>query len=428
MAVTKKIECPSCGASSVFKLNEREYKCNYCQTTFVIKEPVSPKQPLVEVWTTAEANESKHKNSYNALILALVFFILIGISGVMFFLVKPQRKYIIHGGVELSAKWQKPSIQDAFIAVTKTSESIIVISKLQTNTLDSARISASVYNPSTKKIVIEKDLFYDNWQALTFGDVPNFNYLNGLIYCISKDSGLIAFDPLSLKQKVGSNFLPLKFKELESGISSISKEYNEPVYRLKNNLGVEYFYNVQTDKLYNYDAYWNQKAATIEQTKVFFTEHEHPFLVLATKNCDTLKPEFKIGIDDTSYIDKLNRPQNRVYGIKKARLVSNKVYCAPKFLSRFQNGIVLAFKDDLSKKTEVKVAYINSNGKTDWETTELSEFFKSADGTANCFTFKNEDKLYVSIQSYPKKFFCLDPASGKVLWKLDLIALSNGND
>lgn len=425
MSGAKKIECPSCGASNVFKLNETEYKCNYCQTSFVLKDTHSPKQPIVEVWSATKAKDSKNTKSYNVIVLAFVFFVLMGISGVMFFLVKPTRKYVIHGGVELSSKWQKPSVQDAFIATTNSSEFIIVISKLQTNTLDSARISAGVYNPSTKKLIIEKDLFYDNWQALTFGDVPNFNHLNGLIYCFSKDSGLIAFDPISLKQKISSNFLPLKFKELSSGISSISKEYSEPVYRLKNNVGEEYFYNSLTEKLYTYDAYWNIKGQSIEQTMVFFTEHENPFLVLATKGCDTLKPEFKIGIDDTSYIQNLNRPQNRMYGIKKAKLISNKIYCAPKFLSRFQNGIVLAYKDDLSKKSEVKVAYINSIGKTEWETAELTDYFRTNEGTANCFTYINKNKLYVSIQSYPKKFVCLDPASGKVLWKLDLTVLRN---
>ncbi len=425
MSGAKKIECPSCGASNVFKLNAGEYKCNYCQTDFVLKDTNQPKQPIVEVWTTAKANEPQGKKSYNILILALVFAVLIGISGVMFFLVKPQRKYIIHGGIELSSKWQKPSVQDAFIVTTNSSEFIVVISKLQTNTLDSARISAGVYNSSTKKLIIEKDLFYDNWQALTFGDMPNFNHLSGLIYCFSKDSGLIAFDPISLKQKISSNFLPLKFKELSSGISRISKEYNEPVYRLKNNVGEEYFYNCITEKLYKYDAYWNIKGQSVEQTKIFFTEHENPFLVLATKGCDTLKPEYKIGIDDTSYIQNLNRPQNRMYGIKRAKLISNKIYCAPKFLSRFQNGIVLAYKDDLSKKSEVKVAYINSSGKTEWETAELTDYFGTIEGTANCFAFINKNKLYVSIQSYPKKFVCLDPAKGKVLWKLDLTALGN---
>lgn len=425
MSAAKKIECPSCGASSVFKLSEGEYKCNYCQTDFVLKENNSPKQNFEEIWSTTTLKKTTTSKTASIAIFAFVFFILMVISGVMFWVVKPKRKYIIHGGVELGYNWQKPTIQDAFVTENNLDEFILVISKLQTNSLDSAIISASVFNPKNKKLITQKALFRNNWHDLTFGDVPNFNYLNGLVYCFFKDSGLIAFDPLSLKQKLSSKFLPQKFKELESGISSISKEYNEPVYRLKNNIGAEYFYNAQLDKLYNYDSYWNQKSAGTEQTKIFFTEHEHPFLVLATKDCDTLKPEYKIGIDDTSQIYNLNRPQNRVYGIKKAKLFSKKIYCAPKFLSRFQNGIILVYKDDLSKKSRVKLAFINSEGKTVWETSELTDYFSTADGTANCFALVNKNKLYVNIQSYPKKFICLQAASGKVEWKLDLTTLSN---
>ena len=45
MTESKKIECPSCGASSVFKLSNSEYKCNYCQTNFVVNDDIKIPKP-----------------------------------------------------------------------------------------------------------------------------------------------------------------------------------------------------------------------------------------------------------------------------------------------------------------------------------------------------------------------------------------------
>ena len=42
----KKVTCPNCGSSEITKINGEQYKCNYCNTTFLIDYKYRARKPL----------------------------------------------------------------------------------------------------------------------------------------------------------------------------------------------------------------------------------------------------------------------------------------------------------------------------------------------------------------------------------------------
>lgn len=423
MTESKKIECPSCGASSVFKLSNSEYKCNYCQTNFVVNDDTPQQNIFINKKPTVVVGPAKTKL---VLVMVVLGFIISFSAGIFAFLSNSTKSSTLSTTSFFDmGNWQKPSQQNAFILKNTSSEFIALIDKYQTNRLDSAKYTISLINPKTKNIELSKTLISDNWKNLTFNSAPDFYFLNDLIYCISKDSGVIAFDPTSLKQSLFSTSLPLTFKELESGISSTRVEYNIPVIKIKNNLGIDYFYNCSTKKLLTEKEYRYNDRVKIEQTKVFFTGNENPFLLIATKLCDTLDSEYKIYISDTALLRKINLKKLKFNNLKSAQLISTKIYFKPQFFARYKNGIILAYKDNLAKTTSIKIQYINKEGNLIWENTtpEINNYLKDENGIENCNGFMVGNSLFININSYPKKFINIDALTGKVVWAFDLTDL-----
>jgi hypothetical protein len=422
MAETKKIECQNCGASSVFKLSNNEYKCNYCQTNFVVNDDTPQQNIFINKKPTVVVSPAKTK----LVLVMVVLGIIISFSaGIFAFLGNSTKNSTTTSSFFDMGNWQKPSQQNAFILKNTSSEFIALIDKYQTNKLDSAKYTISLINPKTKKIELSKIIISDTWKNLTFNSAPDFYFLNDLIYCISKDSGVIAFDPNSLKQTLFSTSLPLIFKELESGISSARVEYNTPVIKIKNNLGIDYFYNCTTKKLLTEKEFRYNDRVKTEQTKVFFTGNENPFLILATKLCDSLDTEFKIYISDTSLIRKINLKKLKFNNIKSAQLISSKIYFKPQFFARYKNGIILAYKDNLAKNTNIKIQHINKEGNLIWEniSPEINKYLKDENDIENCNSFMVGNSLFININSYPKKFMHIDALTGKIVWAFDLTDL-----
>ena len=47
----KKVTCPNCGSSEIAKINGEQYKCNYCNTTFLIDYDQEDAQIRVEFYS-----------------------------------------------------------------------------------------------------------------------------------------------------------------------------------------------------------------------------------------------------------------------------------------------------------------------------------------------------------------------------------------
>ena len=53
----KKVTCPNCGSSEIAKINGEQYKCNYCNTTFLIDYDQEDAQIRVEFYSKGEERE-----------------------------------------------------------------------------------------------------------------------------------------------------------------------------------------------------------------------------------------------------------------------------------------------------------------------------------------------------------------------------------
>ena len=70
MSEIKQIQCPTCGANSTFKKVDGTYLCNYCQSTFELKDDDSTNQKKKEgsnqkskVMDSGETQQGSHARS-----------------------------------------------------------------------------------------------------------------------------------------------------------------------------------------------------------------------------------------------------------------------------------------------------------------------------------------------------------------------------
>lgn len=429
MQRVEKIECSNCGAANVFKTGPNEYKCNYCQTDFTIN-PRNNSDPINTL------NSSQVQDiSTNTSTKALKYVILLG--GVMailcvvgvFVLMKPNSKFDNQIKiVDSNSSYQKPQFEDGFIYSASNYESIVLVYKQQTKSLDSARNVLVIINPKTKKIIAQKIVIVDTWQMLTFNKPAKFYLGNNLIYCNYQDSGLIAFNLTNLNQEMFSNYFSKNYKDLKDGIAKVTKEHGKPIVKITSNFGGTYYFNLQFKQLLSEVEYSKKEKPNYQiQSKIFFSQNENPFLIVAEKKCNSVDNEFILPIKDTSEIKNLLVKKYNFYTIKSVKAIPSKTYFNAEFYARYQDGIILSYKDNLSEKANINLEFINKEGVSQWSihNETVQKLLKSESGIISSEGFINNSKLYLTINSYPKKFICINCLNGIIDWNFNIEEIKN---
>ncbi len=430
MKSTIKIICPSCGANSVFKLNETEYKCNYCQTIFLLnntnKQDNIFKSISVNIPESTKIN-TKPINKIGCIFTVVGFVISISFSiGIFLFVGENSNK--VDSIYKSKGDWQEPTIDKQLVCYEKGKPYIVAVLKSQTNKLDSAQLSLISYDPTNKRILNKKLIFKDNWHDLTFENNFNFFYANDLFYCTDNDSGLIAFKPNSLNQVIFSKTLLKKFPELKDGISKCEKQYDLPIVNITTNIGTNYFYNLNTDELIPQNDYsYFKKVNTKVISTVFFTEDENPYLVLATKTINEHKIENNLYLSDTANINKISHSKNKPYGIQSIKLLSNKIYFKPQIYGRYNDGLVFCYKQNLAKTAKAVLTYIDKNGKVIWENNskELKNLLLSNGEFNNTISLIKKDFLYLTVNKSPTLNVCFNLINGEIIWVVNVKEVIN---
>ncbi len=418
MSPVKKIQCTGCGATSVFKTNDGAYKCNYCQTNFVLqnKDEYSNVEPAYTFDTETIIKKNK---TLKKVIISIIFTFAIITTSTTFLLsfFENTSKTIVKSLKNYTSNWQEPYIEKTFFYDDKH---IGIIGKSQTGSLDSAVYFISTFDLSSKKNVNKKVIYIGSWHYLTFKNIPEFYYLNNLIYCFDKDSGLIAFNPKTFKQTLYSTNFKNNFEVLKNGISKIYKANEEDYFVIENINNDSYYYNVSTNELMSSEDFRkNKKSEQTEISTVFFTQNEHPMLVYATIKSNLSDIKYKIPLSDTNSINKIEKMRSKPHGIKSIKLVDRKNYCNPTFLCRYNEGIILKYSKNISPSSEIIISYINKQGVTEWEKSDkdLQSIFKSEERVYSSSCYILNDKLFVTIQSSPRKFVCIDTKTGEIIWQ-----------
>lgn len=423
MESVKKIQCPSCGATSTFKVNPNLYRCNYCQTEFKLEQQDTNPGNLRTQELFEQKNATLKKSPLACLPILLVFFLTLG--GVVAFSI-----YSKFGGNKnglneslkqmITGKWQTPTLYVSTIASGEKGPVIINILKQQTSSLDSARIIAQIINPKTNTKTLTSPIITGSWRHLTFDDNSFFSSLyviNNIIYVLGKDSGLIGYDPYTFQQKIFSKNLQKQFVLLQSGISKVEKDYTYDAFKITNNEAEVFYFFPAENKLLTEKEFDNkryQKTAAVPT--VFFTYGKRPFLFSAIGNPNN---NAILSIEDTLKLKEERAWLKSAYGISNIKVVGKNAYFRLKVIDRYQLGVIVAYTESLDPKSPLTLSYINNEGKAIWKNTNGSLQHLAKTGSNDALNFEAKiinNELLLTTYDYPKQFYGFNVQNGQQLW------------
>jgi hypothetical protein len=293
---------------------------------------------------------------------------------------------------------------------------VVSFIKYQTSKLDTSIIRLKIIEPVSKNIIKDTVFFSGSWKKLTFKTNIQYFSSENLFYTIINDTGFYVYDIPSLKLKISHYSLTRKFKDLAEGISNIQKDYFTNYIVFKNIINNQYYYDIKKDSIITQETYEFQfRKNKFEETGVYFTQGEHPFLTFATRQHDIFN-KYIIPISDTNYLKKRN--ELNYYKIKSVKLLSTKRFYQTKVCGRYEGGLVFAYKETPKPSSTIYLSYVDKNGIFKWNHSDTI-IQKYLDGDNNLKYFHAtilKNKMILNVQSYPQILYCMDIEKGKPLW------------
>lgn len=371
MNTAKKIECPSCGATSVFKLNATEYKCNYCQSTFLLTEEKKARDFLKHTIDQHGKHVTVIRDSKVAKRVFFVFFIAIivfiaGIGAAIFLSVRNAGSKVT---TDPNTVWQTPSL-NKYIAFSGSKGPVIwELIEYSGTKLDSSRHELVILDPKTKNVLSD----------IPFGETTswkdNFNFhkrlnhefmlVNDTVYNGSEEGGLQAFG-LYIGARIFSNEdFEKRFPQLKDGIAKVESRLYNGQYMITTNAGDEFYYypakHILKTKKQEDNAY---QTDTATRTNFFLSEGKKPniYLITQVEGPNLYSVVYNSSIENYERSGKYYHNQ-----IKSLQKVNEMSYpCAQRLVST-KNFVVIAYLSDFSKKPSVIIEKINDTGKSLWQ-------------------------------------------------------------
>lgn len=421
MSAVKQIQCPACGANSTFKQVDGSYRCNYCQSTFELKENLKKPQ-LQRTTVTFDKTDLKPVKRGCGLSIVMAAISMIGV-GVAVFINFKNNPAIAEGVESMFTEWQKPSLNIYQSFVGSKGPVIWEISSQTRNKLDSARYSIEIIDPKTKTVLVTKPVFETmTWtESFDFGKKLNnqFFQLGDIAYNCSEENGLIGFDIYSFDIVVNDETLAKKFTELNSGISKADFMWYKKAFNITTNKGKDYVYYPETELIRTKDKDDNSyNKDTITDTKVYLSDEKQAQLYLMQRKHDKTRDELKVDKGVVEGFEKNKSFYSRSYNIRILKKLNDRVFFKAEAIMRTNDALVFVYVDDLSKKAKVHLECVDKNGNTKWKNSdEILQELKNNNSDNLSFEHRaNEDFLTISLWGAKRKTHCFDLKTGKLLW------------
>lgn len=410
MTQVKKIQCPSCGASSVFKLNTEEYKCNYCQTTFVVDEKEFDNSKL----QAAVIKPGVNKMGCIVAGIAAFVFVMIGVGVFLGVKKSASNKKAFS---EIMENWNTPNVSRYIAFVGSKGPVIWEIIEETKRKMDSTKHSIRIVDPYNNTIKVnrqygETTTWRDN---INFYEKLDYDFLliNDTLYNGSNIGGMQAFDLYSGKQLLGNSFFEKKYSQLKTGIVKVTPQLYYSNFIISTNDGDDYYYYPERQLLRNKkeedEAY---KTDTITSQNFFFSEGKKACLYLAIKKEDRSKTST---LSD-SYINGYQKKDGYYKNyFKKLEKIGDKTYpCAQRLISN-KEAVVIAYLSDFSKNATLIIEKVDEHGKTVWQNSgkELLPFIKNFTSTNLYLKYSYSDSQIVVFDNSPYKSLGINLNTGK---------------
>lgn len=366
MAKIEKLQCPSCGAHDVSHISGINYQCNYCHSTFIIKNENPFSKINFEDLNKAVPQKNSVK-SVKIIVAIAIFMVLVGV-GLSLFIVTAARKNISNGSAFFS-DWQKPSI-DNYNCLTGSKGAVVwLVLKNQTNKLDSVKYILRLIDPLTKKIISDEPLGKPKaWKEL-FNRSQNFDseyYVNNdTVYNVSEDGGIQGFALYSGKKLFGNEWFEKRFPQLKTGISKVNKEYYRNRIKITSAAGDDYYYFLDSKLLLTEKEVErsNSQDKTFSES-IYLSQNKKSQLYLCTIKRRANEDHY---ISD-SYIEQFtsNRSYMSSY-IKNIKLLSDSIYAMAKPIESYKDKLLFFYASDFSKHANGVLALVDRNGQFIWK-------------------------------------------------------------
>lgn len=387
MAKVEQIKCPACGASEVSHISGINYQCDYCHSTFILKQDNPIHQINFDIPKNIDLKPIPIKPIVT--IVAVIFmFVIIGIGASVFYFVGAKKDKPV---IEFLGDWQKPGLDNYNCLVGSKGAIVWLVLKTQTNKLDSVKYFLRLVDPVTKKIVSEQPLGKPKaWKEL-FNQSNVFDseffVSNDTAYNVSEIGGIQGFDLYTGKFLFGNEWFEKKYPLLKDGITKASKEYYKDRLKITSAAGDDlYYYFASKQLLTKEQDEAREKEERVYSEDIYLTRNKKSRLYL----CNMQRRSTDGFVIDESYLEVFNSHGASYSYIKGVKPVNDSVYPMAVPIQKINDGLLFFYASNFSKKANGILALVNKDGNFLW---------KNSDTTFKKLVQENSsDNLYIKYK------------------------------
>jgi hypothetical protein len=422
MARIKKIQCPSCGSNSTYKLFNGDYKCNYCDSNFLVNE-----SPYVD---DNSANYSKDIFSGSSKKTPLVgyaviagFIVFFGIGMISFFLFRSSNSSIQLDVNELVEPTVK--LTQAFIGNKGT---VIWVITESHELKDSVRYDLLIIDPLTKSTKTKKLITSLAWNSSTdFNKKINsvFWQYGNFAYNISDDNGFVAYDIYTGNVEITSAILVKAHEELKGGILKIEHAPLNNGFVITTTMGDVFRFDPYSKTI---NSKLSSETGLEKVTSQLYLSGglKHQLYIFTKKGSGF--PILSNNFIEESYTK--DQMKSNGYNVKdifgniNLEKVSDKPYFrAHPLLTDKSGNLLIMFNPDLTENSPVILESVNMKGESNW-TLQDSLLLKTqkAFGSENLESnfIYSDLELIIVLPTKEHHYLGIDIKTGKKIWDFNV--------
>lgn len=384
MAKVEQLKCPSCGATEVSHVSGINYQCDYCNSTFLVKNENSSYQLNLD---PQKINAIPFKPATKLIVFFAVLVALMGV-GMSLFIISPS-KDSIKNSTSFSSEWQKPSIDNYNCFAGSKGAVVWLVLKTRANKLDSVKYWLRIVNPVTKKTIAEEPLGKAKaWKEL-FSHSREFDneyYVsNDTAYNVSEDGGIQGFDLYSGKKLFDNEWFEKQFPQLKDGIIKTNKEYYRNRIKISSASGNDWYYYLNSKLLLNEKEVekLNSEEKVFEEN-IYLSQNKKSQLYLCMMKRNSGD---SYNISD-SFVEQFKSYNNYISSyIKNIKLLSDSVYPMATPLEKYNDKLLFFYASNFSKHADGVLALVDKTGQFIWRNNDT--IFKKI------VTNNTSDNLYI---------------------------------
>lgn len=425
MAEVRKIQCPSCGSNSTYKLFDGSYKCNYCQGTFIVNE--GHRQTQRPVPLNNAGNQASGAITKKVVLIIAAAFIILAMTMVGFLMTKQSTSYGVSGSdAEVPAK-QAVIVNTTAFAGAKANVIWIVLEKPYST--DSLYYELLVVDPKSN-VLMGKQLIGAPFSTNKGFDLSRvfgnrFLKFGDLAYAIVNDTALSAYDIYSGKQVLTNQSISEKIPGAASSILKVEYMASDKVFKVITTSGDILSFNPFSRAFVAASEAKSRKEEEVTK-EVYLSDGLKHHLYLFTKRGNGFPIIFGDFIQESRLpgadAPKTNNVKDIFGNIHVEKLSEKNYFRAQPLLRDTMGNLLILYKTSLTEESPVILESVNKEGKANWslqDTSLLSVGKAFAGEDLGCdYTFSDR-VITICLGRGEKRYIAIEINTGKILWRFD---------